>query len=409
MHVSDCLPAWGGFLFGAGTGYRGPMPMIGPELAVFYCPSRHRHRPSYRPSDFNGSGPQWARLWAPGLAAQPLGLAEETNSDTPRKQAAEYGSRGLLPKAKRQIRAAAALLERHRSSCGLWTVTVPDSTLEQLGAPMAWARFQNALRHRLVRLLRRRMGQALVVGVVEIHPQRSAAAGQQIPHLHILFRGKRPGERRWRIRRHEFDRMIRQAFAAAGISEVDVRLCGNLKRIRKSVAAYLSKYLTKAGEGSSAPPPGKRRIRVCQWWLMSREVGRMIQDATVPVDPAFIAWAADRIRKADGTLRGFVSRVSIPDPKAPPWWRVSFAGVRALGEALALWMGHTGKDSSALTETFTDDRPKPQQHPLRHQHLRATGLLGGAGPSGHRQRRLGERHRKPRLRTPVPSPAFKDR
>lgn len=387
MRLTDALPAWGGMLFGAGVGFAGDAPKIGPELVAYYSPSRHRHQPGALPSWESEFWGRQARLFGPWPQAMPVALAEGPNSDTSREPSAAYGSLGLQSFARRQVRAGAALLEQHRSSCAFWTVSVPDQALAGLAEPMAWARFQSNLRHRLVRLLKRRMGQALVLGVVEVHPKRSERMGYAIPHLHILYRGKRPGERRWRIRTHELDRMIGQALEAAGVVGVDCSRSGRVVAVKKSVAAYLSSYMTK----KAAPVFERGRgefpvIRVCQWWLMSRAMKQWIEDCTVPVDPNFLAFAIDRIRKGVAGFQAFVSRVPIADPCCPPCWRVSFVGVDSLREALRRWLTLTGSMTSAAN-TLLNDRSLPGINPEQHKLLRKTCLLGLPVSTEHQQRR----------------------
>jgi hypothetical protein len=380
MNATDCLPAWGGFLFGHGTGYRGKAPTIGANLLAFYSPRFHRHQPAPARShmaEFWGHG---SRLSGPWPQATDVGLAEVANQDTPEKCRGAYGSLGLGSAARRKIQCAAAILEAHRACCALWTVTIPPDAMPHLCQEGAWSKFQATIRHRLVRLLKRRMGVALVVGVVEIHPQRSREAGFPIPHLHILFRGKRPGERRWRVRKEEFDSIIRQACEAVGAWGVSVAAAGNLARVRKSCAKYLSKYLTKRPEDpGSAGRGGPNPIRVCQWWMLSEPLGRLITDTTVPVDPAFLAWVADRMR-TDEPLRGvFVGKVSTKSQLAPPWWRICFNSPEDLGLALWEWLGQSGEAPTALTAILSHGIFNPQRDSLQHQQLREAADLRGAG------------------------------
>jgi hypothetical protein len=63
-----------------------------------------------------------------------------------------------------------------------------------------------------------------------------------------VFQGKRPGRRVWALHRTVLDRIILRALGLAGVEGQDVSAAGNVQPVRRSVAGYLSKYLSKGSD-----------------------------------------------------------------------------------------------------------------------------------------------------------------
>jgi hypothetical protein len=151
---------------------------------------------------------------------------------------------GLTATGRRRLTAGCCLLEERRRLLSFWTMTLPDEVMAKLLELDAWPRFQNAVRHRLVRKLEQRGIEPLVLAVAELHPERSRAAGQALPHLHVLFQGRAVGASNWALHTAELDALIVVALEAAGVSVDSLPAAGNVQAIRKSVRRYLSKYVS---------------------------------------------------------------------------------------------------------------------------------------------------------------------
>lgn len=348
-------------------------PRIDPRLRVAYCPRLH----SPPPAAFNGE--KWdffgrnARLsgpWPCHGSAGLVGCAESVQRDCPPRR---NGLNGLTATGRRRLTAGCCLLEERRRLLSFWTITLPDEVMAALLARDSWSIFQNAVRHRLVRKLEQRGLEPLVLAVAELHPERSRAAGQALPHLHVLFQGRAVGASSWALDTAELDALIVVALEAAGVSVDSLPAAGNVQAIRKSVRRYLSKYVSKGPRqkvaGSDLAMLGDPRLCPRQWWFMSRPLLLLIEAATRSLPADFLAWLIDRAKAPWKGAPYVVQRVPIPDPTAPSVWMVSFRS------PLALFLCWESFERAAILgpdpnrPTIRRDRPYPLRDPLQHQQL----------------------------------------
>jgi hypothetical protein len=224
-----------------------------------------------------------------------------------------------------------------------------------------------------VRKLEQRGIEPLVLAVAELHPDRSRAAGQALPHLHVLFQGRPDGRSSWALHTAELDALIVVALEAAGVSVNSLPAAGNVQAIRKSVRRYLSKYVAKAPRQGAASGDlsmlGDPRLCPRQWWFMSRPLLLLIEAATRALPAEFFAWLIDRAREPWKGAPYVVQRVPIPDPTAPSVWTVSFRSPWAL---FLCWESFEkaailGPDPNR--PTIRRDCSHPVCYPLQHQHL----------------------------------------
>jgi hypothetical protein len=351
----------------------GFLPRIDPRLRVAYCPRLHSPPPdrfSGEKWDFWGRNARLSGPWQCHGSAGLVGCAESVQRDCPPRR---YGLNGLTATGRRRLTAGCCLLEERRRLLSFWTITLPDEVMAQLLELDSWPRFQNAIRHRLVRRLEQRGLEPLVLAVAELHPGRSLAAGQALPHLHVLFQGKARGASSWALHTAELDALIVVALEAAGVSVDSLPSAGNVQAIRKSVRRYLSKYVSKSshvfeGVGCLAMI-GDPRLCPRQWWFMSRSLLAMIEAATRCLPAEFLAWMIDRSNPGWKGAPYVVQRVPIPDPTAPTVWTVTFRSPWAL---FLTWEAF--EKAAILGERDPrcfrrHDRSQPLQHPQRHQHL----------------------------------------
>lgn len=312
----------------------GFVPKIDPRLRACYCPRLH----SPPPAPYFG-GVQRIQLSLPlpvfgsggAGAAGLVGCAESEPRDCPPRR---YGQNGLTATGRRRLTAGCCLLEERRSLLSFWTITLPDDVLWELCQLDGWSTFQNAIRQRLTRRLADLGAVPLVLAVAELHPERSAAAGQALPHLHVLFQGKLRAGEDWLLTPAQLDGLILSALRAAGLHREELAAAGQVERIRKSVRRYLSKYVSKASRQLAASGHGLMvgDPRLCprQWWFMSRPLLELIEEATRALPADFLAWCCDRSREAWQGAPFVVQRVAIADPAAPSVWCVSFRSPWAL-------------------------------------------------------------------------------
>jgi hypothetical protein len=142
------------------------------------------------------------------------------------------------------------------------------------------------------------------------------------------------------------DRIIVRALAVAGVVGVDVSSAGNVQPVRRTVAGYLAKYLTKAGVLEEAI---ERQLELVprQWWFCTRAAREFAERFAFTVPVRFVLWLIDRVSTV-GELAGCdVTRLDLPDPRAPATWAVSFESPEAMGRALICWRDQAGGGMAA--------------------------------------------------------------
>jgi hypothetical protein len=133
--------------------------------------------------------------------------------------------------------------------------------------------------------------------VYRVEPQKRGA-----PHTHILFQGRHDrksmaklgGKSKgitwgWAISPMEFDKFWLDTLRDAGYPITDVRAACNLQRVKKSVVAYMSKYMTKATPKATVDDPGtevnreSHEVHPSSWWGMSSKLRKAIKDRIIRV------------------------------------------------------------------------------------------------------------------------------
>jgi hypothetical protein len=253
-----------------------------------------------------------------------------------------------------------------RKRLAFWTVTLSPQQLDRIESRETWSDFQNAIRHRLVRALKARGLRPLVVGVVEIHPKRSAEEGRLCPHLHLCFVNRQHQWGRWILSTADLDLIICKALVAAGCFDLDVRAAGNVQPVKRSVAGYLSHYMKKgSGPVSTESHPsgaGAWKLLPRQWFMQSRPMLAMVRSMTVRLPLAFVAWCHDR--RSYVVEQGWAEhqQVEIPDPRAPAVYSFLWSSVESVAAALAWWQEQAWDLQWVGTYRLLHDRSQPGEH-----------------------------------------------
>lgn len=185
------------------------------------------------------------------------------------------------------------LMEDFRSKLCFITVTLQDEDYERMRGTDIWPRFQT----RYMDLLRRRLKDhgdpAFVVGVCELGYHRSKATGRPMPHMHVVCTGygTRLGKGKYLIDPSVNDELIATAASYAGAGRVDIRAAGNIQQVKKSVANYVSKYLTKQAKPEDLDlSDGWDSLIPRQWWNRSSEAMALLEGKKFRLPPAFAAF-----------------------------------------------------------------------------------------------------------------------
>jgi hypothetical protein len=226
-----------------------------------------------------------------------------------------------------------------------WTITLPEDASLLIHDLDRWAEFQARVRQELGRQLRLAGLPARFVAVAEIHPARSASANRPVPHLHVIFQGKRNRWHHWAIDRWRLDSIISAAVRTATGSPCDTRAAGNVQAVKKSVARYLSKYLVKAGCPGPVCVDGGRGLPL-QWWFISAPLRQEVSQSTVRLPVPFVKWLHEHgeALAALGDLeRG---AVDVQTPGAPAVWWIQWSGPGAVERCWGRWLA-SGRSAAA--------------------------------------------------------------
>ncbi len=216
-----------------------------------------------------------------------IGLSNRLNSHTNPESASEdpvkrarRGQKGLSPHGRLLVKNAAAFLEKRygRDHLSFCTVTLPAVTVEECRLiSLQWPEIVRRFQQSIVRELRRLDLPHVVVGVTEIQTRRFERDGVLGLHLHLVFVGRLPG-RDWAIHYLRIREMWRRSFPIEFQSK-SFKSTENVVRVKRSVAAYLSKYLSKGLSVSDDTPQSEyyRDVLPTSWYLCSLELRRTIK------------------------------------------------------------------------------------------------------------------------------------
>lgn len=316
-------------------------PRVGPRLVTGFAPSclTAPQAPPLSDLDLLERAGFFARIRAEGAGpegAEPpqgLGSSIARNWDRPPR----YGFEGLTPAGRHNVSEALQLLEEDRSLLSFWTITLPTPVLLAIAERDSWPVFVKGVSRRLRRELIARLGAAVFVGAVELQPKRTAAVGIPCPHLHIVFRGRIDGCP-WALKRQTLDGIIAASAAEAGCAaDCSYASAGNVQRVKKSVRAYLSKYLTK-GSSDARVWAGTRWEALIprQWWLWSDDMRRIVRSATVQLPTEFLAWVWRSRHALLNAGLFYLQQCKVPE-SAPATYRIFWNRVDCLAAVMARW------------------------------------------------------------------------
>lgn len=325
-------PQWGDVVL--------PAALLCPRLRTSYSPRVAWQVQAQHKEIEAEKRPSWSRVWVRGHP-ESMGLSLARNSDRP----ARYGLKGLTSNGRKQSYRALSLMEEHRACLAFWTVTLPTEALMQLSLLDSLPKFQDHLRNYLDRYLKSRGLPRWAVGVAELHPARSLREGMPCPHWHVVFMGRKTRGHKWAISREELDGVIGRALVAAGVElpagvpmDRFLATAGNVQPVKKSVRAYLAKYVTKAGN-DTAPWVGTpfEALIPRQWWFWTKEIRLWTLKHLLPIVRDFLIWAHEYRHALDkaGLIRW--KQFDLPDPKAPATFEINWLSLEHIAQVIAAW------------------------------------------------------------------------
>lgn len=248
-----------------------------------------------------------------GLKA--LDLTSPPNSRLFPKRRSPRGMSGLSGYAKRLTYNATSYLEKRygKDQLSFLTLTFPGITDVELAAIQEnWAeavrRFTNDLRKKL----RARSLPDDLVGAVEIQTARANRTGQLVPHIHLVFVGRKRGKG-WALCPGQLKKQWKRLWKT--LTGINLSMDGavDLRRVIKSASRYLSKYLSKGRtKAATNQETGEISSFVSCWYICSTALRRLYK-ASITVSHVaavqILEWIAEQ--KAGVTHRRMV--VTFPD------------------------------------------------------------------------------------------------
>ena len=228
------------------------------------------------------------------LGRQPLGLSTLPKSSVPSSPAvkrdspapvprAPRGSKGITSYGRSQVRNAATELQLKfkKHNLAFLTLTVPFTSREDLAAVYKnWSRAVGNFENRL----RRALPSDLQHWVHVTEDQKRGA-----PHLHMAFPGRRARGQKWILSKCWFTdtwREIWEHILPSSSRKLVWDYATRIESIRKSVAGYLGKYMSKGGV------PKNPDCFPSSWWGCTQELKRLVVESTfrAVLEPYKIDW-----------------------------------------------------------------------------------------------------------------------
>ena len=184
--------------------------------------------------------------------SEPLGLSMPPISH----KRAKRGSKGCNPSQRRKLFWAVSGLQwRHgRANLSFLTLTLPNLNTEDYeSVTQNWSEIVRRFVQELKRELGRNGVNSAVFGCNELQLARGARESRNMPHLHLVFRGRKRCRDDWAISPEGFRaiwRRIVEVWATTG--KYDWRAVENVLSVRKSASGYLAKYLSKSASKEGA-------------------------------------------------------------------------------------------------------------------------------------------------------------
>ena len=160
---------------------------------------------------------------------------------------------GLTSYMRKLLRSAGEVLERQHGKFNMAfiTVTMPYSHPNDVRRfLLEWSEIQRRFVQEITRQLVRSSVSPEIAWVTELQGKRGQVYGYPCPHMHILVAGRLPGQP-WALHkdwvRQTWHRVVKECCQ----KDFDPSAATRIESVRKSCAAYMTKYVTKATAAES--------------------------------------------------------------------------------------------------------------------------------------------------------------
>lgn len=180
-----------------------------------------------------------------------LKVAEGFNDEGNKSSRQKRGRAGLTVYGRKSIRSGCTYLEKHygRTCLSFFTATIGGLTDDEMVVVRdRWAEIVRQFCQKLTRGAARAGLPQEYVSATEIQPKRWLNRGEVVPHLHMIFPGRKSRRSPW-----AYSIPVLQGWWEESVSNVVGRSVRfptgtNVQGVKKSAANYMAKYLSKGGE-----------------------------------------------------------------------------------------------------------------------------------------------------------------
>lgn len=205
----------------------------------------------------------------------------------------KYGGKGITGYGKKVVKCSAILLQKKygRQSMGFCTLTLPSLAEESLKYLFSsWSQVGRRFFQKYKRACEKKSCVSHYVGVTEIQEKRYKRTGLPVLHIHFAYIARRSGrDRPFFFTPSDFRRWwresIEQVLLKGGYTpdyEETYKASVDCQVVKKSVAAYLGKYLSKgSGVVADIIEKGGAYMLPSQWWFACMQTKRMYTKSLV--------------------------------------------------------------------------------------------------------------------------------
>jgi len=224
------------------------------------------------------------------------------------------GSKGINPRQRDLLCWGAATLERvyNRANLSFLTLTLPELSTDDLDALKCnWGDIVHRVQIRIKEKLHGMGIKTAIVGCVEIQLERFEDTGFVYPHLHLVFRGRRDSGSDWAIKPHQFRQIWRRCCCKfLGSTKYDWTASENVQQVKRSVAGYLAKYVSKCASKSGLGVLANWHPR--DWIFVGRRI-RVLYESLTLSGPYVSETLGEVVRRWHSGL-GYVNSIYIQSP-----------------------------------------------------------------------------------------------
>lgn len=221
--------------------------------------------------------------WLEDETSGPLDLTNARNPHSAAKRPEKYGKLGITGYGRKMVKSAATLIQKmpgKRTTFATVTMpTLPRHLRRELA--LAWPEFVRQLVQWLSRQLKKQGLPPLICSVTEIQPGRLSEYREAYLHLHLVWPNHWAKEGNWAIDVDCLRSWCSEFLQRRGLWVADAWVNVDVKRVKKTAAGYLSKYMSKGSDELLAfaedcgwdALPG-------QWWNLSKPARDLVKKWT---------------------------------------------------------------------------------------------------------------------------------